>query len=412
MSRPAAASTSCKPSATSAVLPERVLPFAILMFCPQFRPLIGGAERQAEILAQALAGRGHRVEILTPQHHPDHPLTEEYAGVVVRRFPLFDLHRQFPRLRGLGPLNLLSLRHQVRRQVRARIDAFDVLHAHIASPLTAFAVAEARRAGRPTLCKIALVGARNDLTETLAIGLGGRAVVRSLRENLDRWVLTTRYGRDSFLNGEIPSERIEWIPNGVELPRETPASGKPRTRFLYVGRVSSNIDRDLPSLVKAFDALCARDPARNLELTIVGGGDQLADLKRLVTGCRHADRIALPGEQPAADWLRWADAFILPSRREGLSNALLEAMAHSLPCIANDIPPNREVLADGRAGRLVPVGDVPALTNALARIAGDPAFANEMARAARTHVENVYSIERVAQMYETLYGELVGAGAK
>jgi glycosyltransferase involved in cell wall biosynthesis len=142
------------------------------------------------------------------------------------------------------------------------------------------------------------------------------------------------------------------------------------------------------------------------ELALVGGGDLLEATRahaRNLTEANPGLKIHVPGFDSAEKWFAWADAFVLPSRREGLSNALLEAMAHGLPCIANDIPPNREALADGKAGILTPVSDRQALAEALASIIHNPAMAQNLAVMARERAEQVYSIEVVAQKVLDLY---------
>jgi glycosyltransferase involved in cell wall biosynthesis len=97
---------------------------------------------------------------------------------------------------------------------------------------------------------------------------------------------------------------------------------------------------------------------------------------------------------------------VLPSRREGLSNALLEAMASGLPCIANDIPPNREVLDGGRAGLLVPVEDEEALLKALRGLVTDADNARMWGKRARDRVISTYTIDAVAARYDDLYHRL------
>jgi glycosyltransferase involved in cell wall biosynthesis len=139
----------------------------------------------------------------------------------------------------------------------------------------------------------------------------------------------------------------------------------------------------------------------------VGGGDLLDETRRLVASCESRARIHLPGFDAADKWLAWADCFVLPSRREGLSNALLEAMAAGLPCIANDIPPNREVLDDGSAGVLVPVGDLAQLENAMRTLVDEPNVAARYATMGRARVENCYAIGSVAHRYQSLYRSLL-----
>jgi len=143
-----------------------------------------------------------------------------------------------------------------------------------------------------------------------------------------------------------------------------------------------------------------------VELAIVGGGDLYDETQRLVDACPARERIHLPGFDRPGKWLIWADCFVLPSRWEGLSIALLEAMAAGLPCIANDIPPNREVLDDGKAGVLVPVENGDALEGAMREMVEENGVAEHYARQARERVEQCYSIGAVADRYLALYREL------
>ena len=385
---------------------------SVLMFCPQFRPIVGGAERQAEKLSKALAQKGVRVTVLTPRFVAETPAYEEDAGVAICRFPLFDLRKRFPQVRGLGPLNLLLIRAQVIGAMNRHLQGVDVVHTHIASPMTAFAMQAARRRQVPVLCKVAMAGIKTDLGELAAIGFGGRQLGSAMIRNMDSWVATTQAVADSLAEWRVPPARIACIPNGVDLPAlnsHSRKSGAAR-RFLYLGRLSANAQRDVPTLIRAFGRLAAQSP--EVELALVGDGDRYQETADLVSQCCHRDRIQMPGLQDPKPWLRWADCFVLPSRYEGLSNALLEAMAHGLPCIANDIPPNREVLADGTAGVLVPVGDEGQLFEAILRMAYDAAHADAMRAAALGRVRSHYGIEFVATRYVALYEDLIRNAVK
>ena len=161
----------------------------------------------------------------------------------------------------------------------------------------------------------------------------------------------------------------------------------------------------MPTLIRAFDRLADQTP--EVELALVGDGDLYQETADLVSQCRNRERIQMPGLQDPEPWLRWADCFVLPSRREGLSNALLEAMAHGLPCIANDIPPNREVLDGGNAGILVPIGDEQRLFDEMRDMAMDIGHATKMSEAALFRVQSHYSIDIVADRYIKLYEQLL-----
>lgn len=377
---------------------------SVLMFCPQFRPVIGGAERQAERLAMALVAAGCRVRILTPRIDPHSPDFEETAGVQIERFPLIDLSRRW-HLHGIALINIPFMLWQVIRAVRPRLKDADVLHAHLASLQTLGAILAARLSGVPALCKAAMADQRSDLGELEKQGAGGNLIAWLFRHALMCWVATTQSVAQALMNARVKAKQIHQIPNGINLS----AIEHPRTtavrRFLYLGRLSTNIQRDVPTLLKAFEHLLHALP--EAELAVVGGGDLLDETRALAAEGIAGDRIHIPGFDFSEKWLEWADCFVLPSRREGLSNALLEAMAAGLPCIANDIPPNREVLADGAAGVLVPEGEVDKLVEAMLRMAMDAGHADTLRNAARERVARYYAIEAVAARYLDLYHRLL-----
>src|SRR5438477_8963780 len=93
---------------------------SVLMFCPQFRPVVGGAERQAEKLGAALAGTGCRVTILTPRLDPGSPDSERINQVTIVRFPLTDLSRRYP-VPGISVLNVPYIFWQIARAVGPRL---------------------------------------------------------------------------------------------------------------------------------------------------------------------------------------------------------------------------------------------------------------------------------------------------
>jgi glycosyltransferase involved in cell wall biosynthesis len=382
---------------------------SVVMFCPQFRPVVGGAERQAEKLAAALVEAGCRVTIVTPRIDPDSPDRETANGVTIERFRLVDLSRRYP-VSGVALVNIPYILWQITRAVRSYLKGADVLHCHIASLQTAGAALAGRVAGVPVLLKAAMADHRSDLGEIEKAGASGRLVAWLVRALIQTWVATTAAVEESLIRAGVAPGKIVRIPNGVDLPvdpKKRPASDRVR-RFLYLGRLSSNIQRDVPTLVKAFDRLATTHT--EVELAIVGGGDLLEETRKLAETCSSRDRIHLPGFDRPEEWLAWADCFVLPSRREGLSNALLEAMAAGLPCIANDIPPNREVLANGEAGILVPVDDIDALEKAMRDVVEKWGVAEHFAWMAKDRVEQCYSISAVATQYGQLYEKLRAIG--
>ena len=121
-----------------------------------------------------------------------------------------------------------------------------------------------------------------------------------------------------------------------------------------------------------------------------------------------ADRVHFLGAvDDPADLLRAADAFVLPSIAEGMSNSLLEAMATSLPCLASAIGGNTDLLQDGHDGLLVPPSDPSAWSSALLRVLERPHARPGLGAAARRRIEAEFSLTVVVDRYLALYRRML-----
>ncbi len=140
------------------------------------------------------------------------------------------------------------------------------------------------------------------------------------------------------------------------------APGEPPV-IIAVGRLTAQ--KDFSTLIRAFAAFRRTQPAR---LVILGEGELRGELEALISELDIVSDVAMPGfvTNPYA-WMRQAALFVLSSAWEGFGNVLAEAMACGTPVVSTDCPSGpAEILEDGKWGRLVPVGDVPALTRAIA----------------------------------------------
>jgi glycosyltransferase involved in cell wall biosynthesis len=107
------------------------------------------------------------------------------------------------------------------------------------------------------------------------------------------------------------------------------------------------------------------------------------------------------------DLLNAMDIFVLPSYSEGVSLALLEAMAAGKPVIATAVGGLPEVVTEGENGLLIPPRDAEALAGALARLLTDPALAQRLGTNARARVRENFSLDRLGREINEIYGELV-----
>jgi glycosyltransferase involved in cell wall biosynthesis len=375
------------------------------MFSPQFPPVVGGAERQAALLSSALARRGVQVEVLTLRLDRRWPLREVIdPGVVVHRLPYWTPSLHLSRLRGWGLVSLVLLGPRLTRTMSRLAGRIDVVHAHNASaPITAFAVRAARRRGLRVLVKVVNIGKWFDLQRLSGFGWRGRIAARWLREDVDRWIAISQAAGEELCAAGIPPQRVLRIPNGVAIPAQARSLPEMASNFLHLGRLDSASPRDFEGLITAF----ARAAGPDSELAVVGDGERREELERFAEASSSGAKIRFPGFQDGEIWRAWAHVYVQPSFFEGMSNALLEAMACGLACIAYDIPPNREALADGDAGLLIAPGDHAALAAAIERMATEPGFARHWGERARARAVAGFDVDAVAATLETAYLDLM-----
>jgi glycosyltransferase involved in cell wall biosynthesis len=143
------------------------------------------------------------------------------------------------------------------------------------------------------------------------------------------------------------------------------------------------------------------------ELFIIGDGD-LPAYSRYVIELGISDKVHFLGKQTSVDeHLLESAAFILPSRREGMSNALLEAMALGVPCIATNISGNCDLIDNNVNGLLIPVEDEHSLAVAVAYIFNNPKTAEKMGLEARKTILGGYDFKTVSDKYFRVFVDLI-----
>lgn len=105
--------------------------------------------------------------------------------------------------------------------------------------------------------------------------------------------------------------------------------------------------------------------------------------------------------------LQKSDIFVLPSYYEGLPNALIEAMASSLPCIATSVGAVNDIIEDGVNGNIIPSGDVTMLINKLKGLIESPALRRKMGEAARKEIINNHDINIALEKFTTIFSKLL-----
>jgi len=147
------------------------------------------------------------------------------------------------------------------------------------------------------------------------------------------------------------------------------------------------------------------------QLIIVGSGDLQPQLSRMARELGIVESVEFAGLQSdVRAQFHGGGVAVLPSRCEGMSNALLEAMACGLPCIATRVSGSEDLITHGINGLLVEPEDYGGLAQALLTLLRDPLLAQRYAQAARATIENHFSLDEVADKYVELYRQMVGSG--
>jgi len=379
-----------------------------------FRPAIGGAERQAEQLARAVAAQGHHVTVVT-QRLPGTAPAEELDGVrVVRairtcnRGPLF------------GLTYVLSLAYYLLRY-QGSFDLIQATYLYL-DAFTALATRPLHR--KPVILRPAGGGPGGDLSLLPTLRFWPlwprldrpiHALLLRTMRRAEAVVALSSQLADELRAAGFPPTRIVRIPNGVDHRRFVPMDGATRRArqaalgatgpvLTFVGRLHAR--KDVATLLHAAGRL--REEWPRIRVVLVGEGPEEDALRCLARGLGLEEQVRFTGG--VADVIPYLDAtdvFIHPSRAEGMPGALLEAMACGLPCVATRIGGTADVITDGEDGLLVPPGDVRSLGAAIARLLEDPALARRLGARARATVEARFTIAGVAQQYAALYEALV-----
>ena len=405
--RPEAMEEAHRKAVSDALLPR------ITVIQPVVTHATGGIQRQIRLQTRELTRLGHRIALVQRRDlhlDSDPELRKAWSHLEILQIP--DPARLPLRIRGAVFVSVAVLRLALRRR------GIDVYHSHqLFSPTLAAAGAKALRGGA-LVTKVTASGTLGEVRQLRALPFR-RLRLRAFR-TIDRIVVLHRAMVPEVLKLGIPAGTITVLPNAVEVP-ETAAEIRPGRgeglSLLWVGRMST--EKGLEILLEAGRILGARLRARGgvpPVVHLVGGGDPDRDvepsLRRMAAAFQSEVDVRFQGVRPdPSPFYRAGPVFVLPSRSEGMSNSLLEAMAWGLPCVASDIPSNRFLVDHQRTGLLFRDGDALSLATALEGLhrdlsEGKGELARRLGTGARERVKEEFSTEGVGRRLSGLYREV------
>ena len=212
----------------------------------------------------------------------------------------------------------------------------------------------------------------------------------------------------------VKSNRIKVIPNGV-MPLDLSSVNRTDARkdlglgegdifLLSIGRLTYQKGHEY--LLHAMPKVISRFP--NARAGICGEGSLRSQLEAQIMELGLSDHVRLLGTRDdVSPFLAAADIFVLPSRWEGLSRALMEAMAAGIPVIATRVDGIKDLITDGAHGLLVPSEDAESLGTSILQYLDDPQMMKRMGAAAQEHVLHTHSIDAMCRKhYDLMLGYL------
>jgi glycosyltransferase involved in cell wall biosynthesis len=368
----------------------------VLMAVPLYPPpVVGGLEKQAHELAVELAARGHRLLAVSGRHFAGPTMVENVDGVEVQRI---GEAADSPRRWLARPLATWACLHRLARKA-------DIVHVHVFSGFGLFFIALARLYGKPVLVKLPNVG------DDGLPGLGRQRLGRLrlwLFGRADAVVAMTTDSLRELDAIRFPRGRVLTTPNGIRLIPASPiatSSAGDLCRMVLVGRLHEQ--KGIPDLLAALGILPPPAAGARWRLDLVGDGPLREDIERRIAVMGLQDRVRVLGHlKDVSRALADSDVFVLPSHREGNSNAILEAMCAGLPVVSTTVGGTPMLVGPAGAPLLHAPGDIQGLADRLTRMITRPALRRRMGDAMRQRVECHFDIQVVASTYERAYETL------
>lgn len=321
-------------------------------------------------------------------------------GDMVQEFRRLGVHVEDLQLNGGGPKGLVRLFRFARQLKKQEIS---ILHCYL--PRANFFGAIAGRMARVPIVLISkrTLEAQKELKQIVRCRWADAwadAVVANSAEAL----------RHAVVNGGCSLGKLHLVANGVDLSRyRTPVANGSNGKQPMVGTVVRlEAVKGPDAFVQAAARIAAEMP--QARFVVVGDGAMREDLERAAAALGLGDRIRFMGQRDdVADILPTFSVFILPSLIEGMSMALLEAMAAARPIVATAVGGNVDLITHGENGLLVPPGDPEKMARAALQLLNNPAWASGLGRAAQTLVLHHHSADSMVRRLEEIYHELLQA---
>lgn len=411
----------------------------------QFYPAIGGAERRAEKQARQLQLLGHEVMVITLKLKRDWKDRELLDGLPITR--IGGVYRRNGQLR-MGKFGQLPIGIGILLALWRMRHTYDIIHAFQMTPPCVLAALFGRLLQKPVVLSIQNAGPDahqlaplqrlDDGTLISSYGLpidwkedwiirgsdvqllpvimpAGRLCLKLLRKSHTCYQVLSKRSYTYLVAQGFPSERITRISGSVDIEKFRLAQERTLDRpavqrnIVCVARLEYGKGVDV--LLHAWAKLMqTRDGKSELKprLQLAGEGKFRKQLERMALELGIQESVQFLGNcRDIATLLQQSWGFVLPSRWEGMPNALLEAMACGLPCVATRVSGSEDLISDGLNGLLVEPEQPDEMARALQRILEDADFARQLGQEGRKTVVQGYQLMTIVEQCLELYRNLL-----
>ncbi|MCB2107168.1 MAG: glycosyltransferase family 4 protein [Rhodobacteraceae bacterium] len=379
-------------------------PRRLLLLNYEFPPLGGGGGNATREIGRELAAMGETVHVLTTAWR-GLARTEIDGGAHIHRIPAL---RMRPDRCSVAEMVAYMVSATARVTALARREKIDAALAFFSLPTAPVAWWLKRRTGIPYAVSLQggdVPGFTPDQLKLWHSITGG--AITALWKDAGA-VVANSDGLAELARAHAPGVDVGVIPAGVPVDTGTAKvdyDGGREIRLLFVGRLVHQ--KGLDVLMDALAQLPASGP--DWRLILAGDGPEwtaIAGKAARLGMKRQLDFLGWCGKAELADIYRKADIFVLPSRDEGMSNALLEAMASGLPVVCTDVAGMRDVITPDDNGLIVMPENAAQLAQALTRLMADGALRARLGRSARGHVQRRFSWTRAARSWRAILHRL------
>jgi glycosyltransferase involved in cell wall biosynthesis len=378
----------------------------LLMIIGLFHPIVGGAEKVCQALSKRFMEKGISVTVLT-QYRDGLPEYEVIDGVPVYR-----------KMKGWHPFGLAYMVSVFSFLIKHR-RSFDIICCFGLFLFIPPAVLMKYLYKKKVVVRLMCSGDFGDFAGIKPLPV--KRLITAAAKRGDTVVYISQDIKKELQENHFPSEKLVHIPNGVDIERFAPLKGgdhQASKNICFVGRLEAQ--KGLESLMEALASIISRDSG--VTLTLVGEGQERATLEDLARSRSLARHVVFAGfDENVLPHYHSARVFVLPSRSEGMSSSLLEAMSCGLPVVVTTVGGNREMVDWGSAPETIPISqyqiadcgilvnpeDSRGLAGALSKLLEDTALVNQLGERARKYICSRYSQEKIVNDYLTLFSRLL-----